>query len=164
MNPAQLAKGSRNLKSFSGIKSPKTWKVKPILSIFHLWKVKNFKKKSKKLSFSRNFQMGLFPKTNLLVFCAYLIRIEKRNNFVKENFSNQAFFLWKFNSILQQKRSFLFLPSLFSHALLWEDRMRKKKFRQKWTSLTTFFIEFLLWRFSNVFFSGRHIQDASNIA
>jgi hypothetical protein len=37
--------------------------------------------------------MGLFPKTKLLVFWAYLIRIEKRNNFVEEKISIQAFFL-----------------------------------------------------------------------
>jgi hypothetical protein len=37
--------------------------------------------------------MGLFPKTNLLVFCAYLFCIEKRNNFVEEKISIQAFFL-----------------------------------------------------------------------
>jgi hypothetical protein len=42
-------------------------------------------------------QMGLFSKTNLLVFCAYLICIEKINNFVEENFSIQPFFLRKLN-------------------------------------------------------------------
>jgi hypothetical protein len=35
--------------------------------------------------------MSLFPKTNLLVFCAYLIRIEKRNNFVEDFFFAFAF-------------------------------------------------------------------------
>jgi hypothetical protein len=34
-----------------------------------------------------------FQKQICLFFCAYLICIEKRNNFVEENFSIQAFFL-----------------------------------------------------------------------
>jgi hypothetical protein len=45
--------------------------------------------------------MGNFPQKKK-VFCAYLIRINKQNNFVQETFSIRALFrqensIWKFN-------------------------------------------------------------------
>jgi hypothetical protein len=62
----------------------------------------------------------------MLVDCAYIICIERRNNFVEDFFQFKPFFfektLFENNFFLQQKRFILFLPSLFSLALLWENR------------------------------------------
>jgi hypothetical protein len=85
-----------------------------------------------------------FQKQICLIFWAHLIRIEKRNNFVEENFSIQAIFLWE-NSIWKfnfstTKMIVPFFPSLFSHVLLWENREGKKG--------TTVFVEFSNWVFS----------------
>jgi hypothetical protein len=41
----------------------------------------------------RGLEWVCFLKKMCLFFCAYFIRIKKRNNFVEENFSIQAFFL-----------------------------------------------------------------------
>jgi hypothetical protein len=50
------------------------------------------------LWFGKYDEWVCFLKKMCLFFCAYLIRIKKRNNFVEENFSIQAFFLGE-NSI-----------------------------------------------------------------
>jgi hypothetical protein len=86
--------------------------------------------------------MGLFPKINLLVFCAYLIRIGKRYNFVRENFYSSLFSLRKHNLKIQfsynkNDRSF-FSVSFFSEKIEFSQR-KKARIEKKIYKVVSFF-------------------------
>jgi hypothetical protein len=70
------------------------------------------------------FWMGLFPKK----MCLFFDSCRKTKQLCRRIFFNLSLFsLRKQNLKIQQKRSFLFLPSLFSPKRVWENREGRKR-------------------------------------